>query len=78
MLRTCKQTTDIQESIHTDGRRQDGRTIGRTNELKENIQTDRVTNNLTKICIQANGRTHTQTILELEDRQTNRNIHKTV
>ena len=48
MSRTCIQTTDIQECIHTDGRRQDGRTIGLTNEWKESIQTDRVTNNITK------------------------------
>ena len=58
MSRTCMQTTDLQAYIHTDGRRQDGRTIGLTNERKENIPTDRIANNITKICIQAVGRTH--------------------
>ena len=78
MSRTCIQTTDLQACIHTDGRREDGLTIGRTNKRKENIQTDRVTNNITKICIQADGRTHGQTIFELVDRQADRNIHKTL
>ena len=52
----CIHTTDLLACIQTDGNRQDGRTIGRTNERKENIQTDRVTYNLTKICIQPGGR----------------------
>ena len=60
MTRTCLQTTDLHACIHTDGRQQNGR-IGRTNEQQENIQTDRVTNNITKICIQADGRTHRRT-----------------
>ena len=55
------QTTDLQACIYTDGRRQDGRTVGLTNERKENIQTDRITNNITKLCIQADRRTHGRT-----------------
>ena len=50
MSRTGIQTTDLQACIHTDGRRQDGRTIGQTNERKENIQTDRLTNNKVVCC----------------------------
>ena len=62
---------------HSDGRRQDGRTFGQTNERKENKlyhtkyayrRTDGHTD----------GRTHIQIIIELVDRQTDRNIHKTV
>ena len=55
------QTTDLQTGIHTDGRRQDGRTIRLTKERKENIQTDRITSNITKVCIQAYGRIHGRT-----------------
>ena len=61
MSRTCIQTTDLQACIYTERRRRDGRTIGLTNERKENIQTDRITNNISKICIQADGRTHGRT-----------------
>ena len=61
MSRTCGQTTDLQACIHSYGGRQDGRSIGWTNERKENIQTDKVTNNIRKICIQANGWTHGRT-----------------
>ena len=46
---------------HSDGRRQDGRTFGRTNERKENIQTNSHKQYHTKICIQADGRTHGRT-----------------
>ena len=78
MSRTCIKTTGLHAYIHTDRRRQDGPTIGRTNERKENTQTDRVTNNITQICIQVDpradghmdGRTHRKTIFELVDRQT--------
>ena len=77
------QTIVLQVIIHTDGRRQDGRTIGLTNERSENIQTNNITNNITNYAYRRtdghmDGRTHTQTILELVDRQLNRNIHKTV
>ena len=34
---------------------EDGKTDGRSRKRKENIQTDRVTNNITEICIQADG-----------------------
>ena len=37
------QTTDLHACIYTDGIRQDGPTIGLTNERKENIKTDRIT-----------------------------------
>ena len=64
----------------SDGRRQDGGTFGRTNERKENIQTNRVTNNITQKYgyRRTDGRTHIQIIFELVDTQTDRNIHKTV
>ena len=69
---------------HSDGSRQDRRTFGRTNEWKENIQTNRVTNNITQKYAyrrtdgHTDGRTHIQIIFGLVDRQTDRNIHKTV
>ena len=69
---------------HSDGRRQDGRTFGRMNERKENIQTNRVKNNITQKYAyrqtdgHTDGWTHIQMIFELVDRQTDRNIHKTV
>ena len=66
MSRTCIQTTDMHAFILTDGRRQDGWTIGRTNEGKENIKTDRVTNSITQKYVygrtdgHTDGRTHRQ------------------
>ena len=66
------QTKDLQACIHTDGRWQDGRTIGLTNERKENIQTDRITNNITKICIQADERTHGRTDTYTDNTRTGR------
>ena len=42
MSRTCIQTTDLHACINTDRGRRDGW----TNEPKENIQTDRETNNV--------------------------------
>ena len=59
MSRTCIQTTDLQACIHSDGRRQDGRSTEQTNEQKENIQTDRVTNNIYKNM--HTGKTHGRT-----------------
>ena len=81
MLRSCIQTTDLHACIHTDRKRKDVRTIGRMNELKENIQTDRET--ISHKNMHTGGRTdghtdertHRQTILELVDRQTE--IHTT-
>ena len=63
----------LKKCIQTDGpttRRVHGRTIGRTDERKENIRTDRVTFDLLLKYEyrQTNGRT--QTIYELVDRQT--------
>ena len=66
------QTTYLQACIHTDGRRQEERTIGLTNERKENIQTDRITNNFTKIYIQADGRTHRRTDTYTDNTRTGR------
>ena len=66
------QITDLHACIHTDGRRQDGRTIGLTNERKENIQTDRITHNTTKLCIQADGRTHGRTDRYTDNTRTGR------
>ena len=76
MSRTCLTCMHY----HSDGIRQDGRTFGRTNERKENIQTNRVTNNITQKYAyrHTDGRAHIQIIFELVDRQTDRNIHKTV
>ena len=73
MSRTCIQTTYLQACIYTDGGRQEGWTIGRTNKRKKNIQTDRVINNITKNAYMltdrhTDGRIHRQTILELVDR----------
>ena len=65
------QTTDLQACIHTDGGGQDGRTIGLTNERKEN-QMDRITNNITKICIQADGWTHGRTDTYTDNTRTGR------
>ena len=65
--------TDLQAYIHTDGRRIDDR--------KENIQTDRVTNNNHKN-MHTGGRTDTRTDGHIDNtragRQAERNIHKTV
>ena len=61
---------------HSDGRRQDGRTFGRTNEWKKNIQTNRVTNNSTQKHAyrradgHTDGRTHIQIIFVLVYRRT--------
>ena len=70
----------IRMHYHSDGRQQGGLTDVR----KENIQTDRVTNNITQKYAyrrtegHMDGRTHIQMIFELVDRQTDRNIFKTV
>ena len=65
MSRTCTYRQHLHACIHTD-RRQDGETIRWTNERKENIQTDRVTNNITQKYAyrwtdgHMDGRTHSQ------------------
>ena len=67
--------------ILTEDDKTDGRSDGRTNGKKtyKLIELQTISH---KICIQADGhtdgRTHIQTISELVDRQTDRNIHKSV
>ena len=78
MSRTCLYTTDLHACIHSD-RRQDGRTIGRTNERRENIQIDKVTNAIrqkyARTDTRTDGRTDTYTDNIRTGRQTDGHKH---